>query len=238
MTPSRVNGTWSRRRRCSDGSARERAAPCAPSFAPWYSPSRFWFCWALLPQRKTSAAIRPARCQRRLHRRVLGRVYRRHPSATVNRRKAPCRRPCAKTRTPPDAGSWMTWAPFHRFAGIAERRGSGTVCGTLSSTLSDICAMPASASCRAPPASAACQRLTSLTSVSGRSLPAAVSVCHWPFSSSYSDVGLPGNALLLGGALGRGERGRMGAKRLGENVAGLVGPAFIVPDDSIRDVRH
>lgn len=52
------------------------------------------------------------------------------------------------------------------------------------------------------------------------------------------DVGLPGNALLLGGALGRGERGRMGAKRLGENIAGLVGPAFIVPDDSIRDVRH
>ena len=35
-----------------------------------------------------------------------------------------------------------------------------------------------------------------------------------------------------------GERGRMGAKRLGENIAGLVGPAFIVPDDSIRDVRH
>jgi hypothetical protein len=30
----------------------------------------------------------------------------------------------------------------------------------------------------------------------------------------------------------------MGAKRLGENIAGLVGPAFIVPDDSIRDVRH
>ena len=107
MTPTRVNGTWSRRRRCSDGSARERAAPCAPSFAPWYSPSRFWFCWALLPQRKTSAAIRPARCQRRLHRRVRRRVYRRHPSATVSPRKAPCRPPCARMRAPPDVAPWI-----------------------------------------------------------------------------------------------------------------------------------
>src|SRR5262249_51805783 len=32
----------------------------------------------------------------------------------------------------------------------------------------------------------ASQRSVSFTSVSGRSLPAAVSVCHWPFSSSYS----------------------------------------------------
>ena len=52
------------------------------------------------------------------------------------------------------------------------------------------------------------------------------------------DLGASGHALLLGCSLRRRQRRRVRREGLGEHAVDLVGPAAVVLDDFVRDVRH
>src|SRR6478609_10519790 len=54
----------------------------------------------------------------------------------------------------------------------------------------------------------------------------------------FDDLRMSGDALLGGGRAGRRKRGLVGGKRLREHAVDLVGPAVVVANDLIRDMRH
>jgi hypothetical protein len=77
----------------------------------------------------------------------------------------------------------------------------------------------------------------SLTTVCGRSWPLAVSVCHLPFSSSYSMVSVwPG--ISCSSAAACAAASSMGQESFREHAIDLIRPTAVVLDNLIGDIRH
>jgi hypothetical protein len=97
----------------------------------------------------------------------------------------------------------------------------------------------ATAGAPSPRAELKTPQLLSLTMVCGRLRPLTISVCHSPLSSSYSIVSLWAGDFLLGSCrLRSGERVRVGRESFRKHAIDFIGPATVVLDNFISDIRH